>query len=58
MQTFSQSEKTQQMGLEEFISRLEANFLSKEPTVTVSISRSKNPKLAEIRQDKEIDISL
>jgi hypothetical protein len=46
------------MGLEKFISRLEANLLSEEPTVTVSISRSKNPKLAEIRQDKEMDISL
>ena len=58
MQAFSQSEKTQQMGLEEFVSRLEANLLSQEPAVTVSISRSKNPSLAEIMEDKELDISL
>jgi hypothetical protein len=58
MQAFSQSEKTHQMGLEEFVSRLEANLMSEEPAVTVSISRSKNPKLAEIMQDTELDISL
>ena len=58
MQAFSQSKKTQQMRLEEFVSRLEANLLSEEPTVTVSISRSKNPKSAEIKQDKDLDISL
>jgi hypothetical protein len=57
-QAFSQSETTHQMGWEEFISRLEANLIPKEPAVTVSISRSNNPKLAEIMQDKEIDISL
>jgi hypothetical protein len=58
IQVFSQSKKTQQMGLEEFVSRLETNLLSEEPAVTVSISRAKNPKSAEIRQDKELDISL
>ena len=58
IQEYSQSNNTQQMRLDELLSRLETTNYLQEPTVIIPVSRSKNPTLPGRLQVDDFDLSM
>jgi hypothetical protein len=58
IQEYSQSKNTQQMRLDELLSRLETTTSLQEPTVIIPVTRSNNPTLPGRLQVDDLDLSI